>query len=317
MKLQTREKCPVCYHTGQKEIYRKSYGSPELQGYLTAFYGIQGYPEPQQLGEEDFVLLECCDCGLVYQANVPDTQSLEELYTKWISYDKVQEVHLKNRNPGKQDGNYVMLRSIMAHLQKSNIRIFDFGFGYAELLKMAVLLNFEAFGSELNPQQVELARKWGIHVVDNNLEYQGEPMNVIFCEQTLEHVVEPRKVMEKLRRLSKRGTLLHVSVPNCGHVYEVIRDCDWTRMKEEKNSVNCFAPLEHINSFSHRQFVRLMQDFGFNPIHLKHQVKLKWIETDSKNQWKSFIRENINFLRSKIIKRRSSKSTSGFFIYEG
>lgn len=317
MKLQTRENCPVCNHAGHREAYRKSYGSPELQRYLTSFYGPQGYPQPEQLAQEDFVLRECDDCGLVYQANIPDAASLEELYTKWISYDKVLEVHLRKQNPGKHDGNYATLRSIMDHLGKENIRIFDYGFGYAELLKAAVLLNLEAFGTELNPHQSELARNWGIQVVDDIAGFQGAPMDVIFCEQTLEHVVEPRGVLEELRKLSTRGTLLHVSVPNCKDVHDVIRDCDWTRTKWEKLSVNCFAPLEHINSFRHRQFERLMQDFGFKPIRLKRQMRLKWAPTDSRDEWKGLVRANMNFLKSRLGRQKPAEATSGFFVYEG
>ncbi|NDC77754.1 MAG: methyltransferase domain-containing protein, partial [Chitinophagia bacterium] len=231
MKLVLREKCPVCENQTANVIYSIPYGSADLQTYLWSFYGEQGYPNPEELLGAEFTLHECENCQLVYQSRIPDSDSLTELYTRWISYDKVSEKFLKNRGQDKFDRNFLMLRALIDHFGTRHFRIFDYGFGYAELLKQAVALGIEAYGLEFNEEQVKMAQDAGIKVVDFSNDVDVPKMDVIFCEQVLEHVTEPRQLMAHLAKISKPGTILHLSVPNSIHVQRVIRSIDWKRIK--------------------------------------------------------------------------------------
>jgi SAM-dependent methyltransferase len=317
MTLTERKKCPVCHNASTDVIYSIDYASPEMQGYLHSFYGKQGHPDPGALKGEVFVLKKCEDCGMVFQSNIPDEESLHELYSRWISHDKVLEMHVTKRSLSSYDHHYTVLRSLIDYFGKRDFKVFDYGFGYAELLRQALLLGIRSYGMELNVRQSALASDAGVNIVDFNSGMEIPAMDVIFCEQVLEHLTEPREILTNIVKISKKGTLLHLSVPNSYNVENVLRKVDWSNMKGNENSVNIFAPLEHINSFRHEQLVRLAGEFGFEPFKLPMHMRLVRRFEDNKRAAKILLMENSNFLKRLLSSRRKQNRTEGFFIYKG
>ena len=70
------------------------------------------------------------------------------------------------------------------------------------------------YGSEFNHEQVVLARAAGVGVIDDFNAASTPKMDVIFCEQVLGHTVHPREIMSNLAAISRKGTILHLGVPD-------------------------------------------------------------------------------------------------------
>lgn len=315
MRLSERTHCPVCQSSKGNIIYSIGYGSMDVQSYLHSFYDQQGYPVPETLATEDFQLKECGTCRLVFQARIPDSPSLNELYSEWISYDKVYRHYASKWDMGRYDGNYMILRALLEHFRSCDFSIFDYGFGYASLLKQAMIMGIRTYGTEFNVRQMELARSAGIGIVDFATDAEVPKVDAIFCEQVLEHVVDPREIMANLAKLARKGTILHLSVPNCRDVHDIIKHIDWTNIKGNRLSVNAFAPLEHINSFSSEQLTRLALDFGFEPFTFARHPKLAWMEQGSLKTARNLLKEGKKLLRTMIKGSKASTSTARFFIY--
>lgn len=276
MKLQPRTHCPVCNHDKWRIIYSIPYSSQELINYLKNFYEPQGYPDISSLHKENFELAECSQCEMIFQVHVPDEDSLLELYTRWISADKVYELYEKKRELPYVINNFLMLYNLIEHLGTRDFKLLDYGFGSGYLLMQARLLGIETYGYEINPEQKHWARLNGITCIEE-FDDSIPKMDVIFCEQVLEHAVDPRTVMENIARVSHGKTILHLSVPDAFNIKNILSNIDWNNMKGNEGSVNVFAPLEHINSFRAQQLIRLTGEFGFEPYHLetRYQLTLK------------------------------------------
>jgi hypothetical protein len=98
-------------------------------------------------------------------------------------------------------------------------------------------------------------------------------------------------------------------------VHDVIKHIDWTNIKGNRLSVNAFAPLEHINSFSSEQLTRLARDFGFEPFTFARQPKLAWMEQGSLKTARNLLKEGKKLLRTMIKGSKADTSTARFFIY--
>lgn len=314
MRLIQRSDCPICKHKEFQIIYRTPYASTELKNYLISFYGPQGYPDITELENEIFELAECANCDMIFQLRIPDEESLTELYTRWISSDKVYDLYEKKRDLSYVINNFLMLYNLVDHLGTRDFRLLDYGFGSGYLLMQARLLGIDTYGFEINPEQKLWAQSNGIICLDK-FDSTTPKMDVIFCEQVLEHVVEPRAVMENLACVSHADTILHISVPDAYNIKNILANIDWNNMKGNENSVNVFAPLEHINSFRVQQLVLLASEFGFEPYHLENRFQLTLKPVFLKPDLKYIVKLNKTLIKNlikQIVGYKSSSKTSPF-----
>lgn len=311
MKLVERETCPLCQGTNSKTLYSQPYSNPGIQNFLTSFYGEQGEPDVTLLKDETFQIEECSECGLIFQRFIPDTLSLDTLYTKWISFDKAFKKYEQYRSVYNLDSNYTMLRDVCHFMNKRDLKCFDYGFGHAHLLKQAQIFGMDVYGVELNNIQVQRAKQLGIKIINFNDE-ELPKMDVIFCEQVLEHTVDPRAVMNDIVRISKKGTILHLSVPDSKNVKKALSSIEWKMINGNRASIMPFAPLEHINSFQHMSLVRLAQSYGFQKLEigqssLIHSFSMKPLK---------FVKYVAYLIKIYFKKVTSPGTTEIYFIYE-
>jgi 2-polyprenyl-3-methyl-5-hydroxy-6-metoxy-1,4-benzoquinol methylase len=170
------------------------------------------------------------------------------------------------------------------------------------------------FGTEINPKQIERAEKIGVKVVNLD-ETNLQKMDVIFCEQVLEHAIEPRKVILDITKLSKKGTILHISVPNSKFVKKTINNLKWTEKRNDKYTWMPFQPLEHINCFTHESLKSLLLDFNFKILNIHHGTLLY----NDKSNFKSVLKLSLwiifNYVKTLFMKA-SLQSTDLYFVYD-
>jgi len=82
-------------------------------------------------------------------------------------------------------------------------------------------------GVEIDPASAAVAREVYDEVherrVEDVLPELSGPFDTILCYDVLEHLVDPRAVLDQLRGLAAPGGRLHVSVPNARH-FSLVRD---------------------------------------------------------------------------------------------
>lgn len=152
--------------------------------------------------------------------------------------------------------------SFMRNLPKSmpGQRLLDFGCGSGEFLLVARNLGWNVLGIDLDSKAVQVARDYGLEVLQGGIE-QLINENVgkfdgITLSHVIEHVYEPRVLLEACRKLLNPGGWLWLETPNLdseGHRYfgSNWRDLD---------------PPRHLALFTNSSLKQLLIDAGFSKI---------------------------------------------------
>ena len=85
MPLTKRSFCPVCKNTKIKEIFSLPYNSREMINFLSVYY--KGRIDIKKLNGKYYKLLECLNCKLIFQEQIPDEKFSQELYEIYIDKD--------------------------------------------------------------------------------------------------------------------------------------------------------------------------------------------------------------------------------------
>lgn len=74
------------------------------------------------------------------------------------------------------------------------------------------------YGFDLNPEALEICRKYGMNVKFGNAEerwdYPDAYFDIVIISHIIEHVVNPDHLMQEAKRVLKKGGLLIVNTPN-------------------------------------------------------------------------------------------------------
>ena len=90
--------------------------------------------------------------------------------------------------------------------------------------------NSKYYGIDIMQEAIEEAKNdcpWGEFVIadleKDNLPYQKEQFDYIFCPDVLEHLTYPQKTLEKLRHFLKPGGAIYACIPNL-MFYDIIKN---------------------------------------------------------------------------------------------
>jgi predicted TPR repeat methyltransferase len=86
------------------------------------------------------------------------------------------------------------------------------------------------------------------------------PFDVILTADVLEHLREPRRLLEQLGPVLADGSVLIASVPNFGHWYARIRTALGLFDYDQRGVLD----RGHVRFFTRRSFRRLLRDTGFS-----------------------------------------------------
>ena len=291
-----RDGCPVCDNKLGKQRYSIEYNGDDVVTYLEDFYSKQGCVEHDYLKEALYSLIECTNCGLVYQEFIPNDDLMYRLYEKWIDPDKVKEEH--ERFPLWYYENYSkQLINLLSYFNKTpnEIQCLDFGMGWGNWCLMAKAFGCKAYGMELSEARIKYAEKNGITVL-NSKNLSNYRFDYINTDQVFEHLPNPNQTLEFLLKHLKQNGLIRISVPNGNQVDGVLESMDWTLPKQHPNSVNVVAPLEHINCFKTRTLNQMAASFDLEVVDIpevrnyyrsKKDMIKKLIKSDSKKNLES------------------------------
>ena len=93
----SRQQCPGCESANGMELCRIPYTSSTMRDYLISFYSPQGGVEFDYLENQDYVLIECDQCDLIYQSEIPNDFLMHKLYEQWIDPRKCFDLHERHR----------------------------------------------------------------------------------------------------------------------------------------------------------------------------------------------------------------------------
>jgi len=250
MNLIPRRDCPICGKAYSKILHIKPFS--EYAGFLHNAYG-DDFPVPK----DAYVVLKC-ECGFVWQGNIPDEQSIIDLYTRWIpdySVTKRRDARIKLFE------GYAREVDAVAHLlnkKPNEISTLDFSMGWGYWALMAKAFGYDSWGYDISPKRERYAHRLGIPTTKR---VDGFEYDFINMEQILEHLPHPLKTLKTLVASLKGDGIIYISVPDGRRLQNGFDDPDFRKPPHK-----ALEPLEHLNCFTHKTLIQMARKAGLAPI---------------------------------------------------
>lgn len=141
----------------------------------------------------------------------------------------------------------------------AGVRVLDVGFGDGTFLRNAMQMGWQAVGIDTDPEVVANARRSGLDVAQQDLDALDQPegsFDVITVAHVIEHVHDPRALVDRCMALLKPGGRLWVETPNIDSVGHERFGADWRGLETPR----------HLVIFNGRSLRQLLLDAGFENV---------------------------------------------------
>lgn len=197
--LKRRDVCPLCGNQRISTLYSVDYQSPDIKGYLTAFYEQQGIFEHEYLEDASYTLCECEECGFLFQQEIPGNELSERIYEHWISPQIAleQELHKLDLKQFRYFSNDLL--KVVHSFQKPmrEIAVLDFGMGWGTTLQILKSMGCSVFVLEISESRIAYATANGITVLSWE-QMKSMQFDYIHTYQVFEHLENPRVTFSEL-----------------------------------------------------------------------------------------------------------------------
>lgn len=219
--------------------------------------------------KNNFQLLSCQTCATLYTAqNPPAGEGMN--YDEYYTSQNLAVPAFINR----------WLDEIVATFRpyRKNNRLLDVGCGAGTFLEAAARDNWQAFGVEVSRSATEHVRTYGFEVFLGELEqanYPDEYFDVVIASEVLEHVPDPRTLLQSIARVLRTGGLLWASTPHGRGISARLLGLEWSNV----------CPPDHLQLFSVAGTETLLSGAGLrrleivthgtNPFEILHSMRAR------------------------------------------
>ena len=164
-----------------------------------------------EIVDEDCNVQRCRTCGYVFDNPRPVLEELIAFYSRPTQYDSwLSELGTRDR----------LWRRRLRKLKKTKKHgsLLDVGSGIGQFLSLARNFYTDVYGTEVSSTAIQIAKqKYNLDLFAGTLEnsaLQGRIFDNITLFHVLEHVPDPRSVLETCYRLLRTEGILVIAVPN-------------------------------------------------------------------------------------------------------
>ena len=243
--------CPVCGSKRHAVLHSWPYTKSDFKTWLEKYYSVSpGFDFAYMEGAE-YCLLECNDCKLIFQRDIPDETLSRKIYSEWP--DAAMDVERHKKSDGLDyyvSYAHAIMRIIrITDMPPGVLRFLDFGMGRGVWARMVAGFGCESWGMELTAEMAENLKSADIKIlsIEDNPDIRFDLINV---DQVLEHVSNPTNILKKLAALLKPNGMMRIAVPDGGDIKKRLLIMDWSAPRWTSRSLGAVHPLEHINCFN-------------------------------------------------------------------
>lgn len=202
-----------------------------------------------------FRFVICNKCGFLYVNPILKENQNNQFYKNEDSWFEV----LQNSVQSEMDRLKFAygLGMIEEYAQKGSL--LDVGCGNSSFMEVAAERGWNCTGIEFNSKGLEIAKAKGLKVTNTDIYspfFEDKKFDLITLWEVLEHVCDPRAMLQRVNYLLNPKGLVFILVPN--------RDSLINRMLREKS--NSFTGHCHVNFFNAKLLKNLLKDEGFNAL---------------------------------------------------
>lgn len=238
----TNRICPVCFGSEKALLFRQNFNK-------NADISLM----------EKYDVVVCGRCGFVFADNIPAPDIFDNYYAVMSKY----EFNYKDGVAPKEHIEHFtkIVDFIIPHLKNKGAKILDIGCATGGLLSVFKSKGYSnLLGIDPSPSCVNAVKKlYDIEAAVNNISNfnSDKKFDLIILSAVLEHLVDFKGSMQKIRSLLADGGLLFIEVPDA-----------------ERFDLYVSAPfqqfsVEHINYFSQYSIKNLLSAFSFEMTGIK------------------------------------------------
>ncbi len=227
-----------------------------------------------QLADKDYEIRHCAASDLYFQTWVMEEHELAGWYSPPAGDDffageiAKQELHWFAHMTEE-----ILVMRQMCHQPRP--AVLDFGCNWGKWASMALAHGCDVYAVEVNRAAADFCARRGIKIVgmDQLKELRFDFINV---DQVVEHLSEPRPIVEKLAGCLKPGGFLKLGTPDNPRLPCLLTAAQRTGDNRVLNSrtLDSLAPLEHVNLFNHASLRLLGERVGLCEVRLPF---FKWM----------------------------------------
>jgi len=215
-------------------------------------------------------LLECRTCGFITADINLTEEEAETLYGK--DYFHGQEYSDYTRDKNILQKNFSgRLKTLRKFLKDSHTDLLEIGCAYGFFLDLAGSSFKSVKGIDISADAAAYAANTlNVNAVSGNfLETEMKPYDICCMWDTIEHLCEPERFIEKISNEISPGGLLAVTTGDIGSLNAKMRGKNWRQIH----------PPTHLHYFSVKTLKKLLDRYGFKTVHTSHPGNLINVET--------------------------------------
>ncbi|OYT54396.1 MAG: hypothetical protein B6U72_02870 [Candidatus Altiarchaeales archaeon ex4484_2] len=205
-----------------------------------------------------------CSCGMIY----PNPR---------LSADEISRGYNSNRLSGVDDylevaeGNKHDFRKRFDFIEKYSHKgdMLDVGCNIGSAMDVAESRGWVCSGIDVNKKAVQVARKKGLNARAGQLEDSKGFYDLIFMNDVVEHVANPRKELGLAKKLLREDGVLYISAPDGGSLMAGLSRGRWLHLK----------PRQHLYIFNRRNLRMMLEEEGFEVLYLSSVGRTRKIST--------------------------------------
>lgn len=228
-------KCPLCDSASYNEIYKER--------------GTIG-------------IVRCRGCGIVY-VNPMVKEPEKNYWGDEKKYFEEARLIFEGKAKSHRDRNYLEdLRVIEKIKPKGNF--LDIGTNAGFFLRHTRGRKWKVAGVDPSPILSEMARKYfGLNVKTSYLDkagFEDEYFDVVTMIDVFEHISEPKRILEDVKKVIKKDGILFIKVPNAS--YNILK-LNLAKLTGVLENYDIFDSYEHITHYSHNTLKAMLEVCGF------------------------------------------------------
>lgn len=213
-----------------------------------------GSAEAQPLGPKNgFAMVSCRKCSTVYTTYSP-------WYSSEIYYDTYYKAESLSPPPFVQTRMEEITSEFAAYRQTN--RLLDVGCGAGNLLQAARKNGWNAQGVDVAAHSIKHVCELGFEAFHGELQkanFPSQHFDVVTAAEILEHLAEPRLLLEEVARVLRPGGLFWTTTPHARGLSARVLGIKW----------RCVWPPEHLQLFSVAGLKTMLAAAGFRELRVR------------------------------------------------
>ena len=214
-----------------------------------------GKDEPYMITtQNDYKVVKCMNCGLVYVNHRPDQKTLNLLYNDYHKRGEKDELAWSRL----MWMNFEKVSSFLNRKFPEKGKILDIGCGYGHFIELMRDYGWSVQGIEPSSKTIDCAKKKGLNVIETTIDdasFSDSLFDAVTMFYVLEHLSDPFSALKKIFRMLKPDGVLVIRVP---HTTPIVKLLSIFKIKN-----NLYDPPFHLYDFSPKTIRQMLKGTEF------------------------------------------------------